>query len=303
MKYSIAFILLSSSFLLRAQDNSFKKADSLFSLNEWEKAIVMYKKAMQINPLDPIALSRIGYCYYQTGKLSDAKKNYIASLNNKPGNLLKPIVKFRLAKIYIKENQPAKAFEWLDSAFSCGYLNVNELMSDPDFRSVQKNQRFTEIHEKMYKKAYPCSTNSKHREFDFWIGEWNVFQSGTTNLVGHSKVQNTSGDCTLLESWTSATGPYTGKSLNFYNESSEKWEQHWIGSMADIGINNSGVYSEGAMRFNKDTQNPDGSMTLTHFNFHNLPNGQVRQHLENSTDNGKTWQTAFDFTYVRKKQD
>jgi len=35
--------------------------------------------------------------------------------------------------------------------------------------------------------------------------------------------------------------------------------------------------------------------------FSRLPDGNVRQHGENSTDDGKTWTTTFDFKYVRVK--
>lgn len=44
-----------------------------------------------------------------------------------------------------------------------------------------------------------------------------------------------------------------------------------------------------------------GKKTLLKMTFSKLPNGDVRQFGENSTDEGKTWTTAFDLTYTRKK--
>jgi hypothetical protein len=45
----------------------------------------------------------------------------------------------------------------------------------------------------------------------------------------------------------------------------------------------------------------NGKKTIARMTFSKLPNGDVRQHGENSADDGKSWTTSFDFTYVRKK--
>jgi hypothetical protein len=44
-----------------------------------------------------------------------------------------------------------------------------------------------------------------------------------------------------------------------------------------------------------------GKKALAKMTFSKLPNGDVRQHGENSTDEGKTWTTSFDLTYSKKK--
>ena len=45
----------------------------------------------------------------------------------------------------------------------------------------------------------------------------------------------------------------------------------------------------------------NGKKTIARMTFSKLENGDVRQYGENSSDEGKTWTAAFDFTYVRKK--
>ena len=50
-------------------------------------------------------------------------------------------------------------------------------------------------------------------QFDFWIGEWDVYPTGAKNIVGHSLIQMVSSGCALLENWTSPAS--NGKSLNF----------------------------------------------------------------------------------------
>ena len=46
---------------------------------------------------------------------------------------------------------------------------------------------------------------------------------------------------------------------------------------------------------------PDGSKLKRHLQFFALGSDKVRQFSQGSTDNGKTWNVEYDFTYIRKK--
>lgn len=152
-------------------------------------------------------------------------------------------------------------------------------------------------------KAFPCLTNAQARQFDFWLGDWDVYNRGTTTLVGKSKIENASGGCMVLENWTAIGGPmHNGKSMNFVDPESNKWIQVWVGSS---GINNQnitrfydGEYKDGAMRFVFDRVTK-GQKIIGRFIFFNEGPNQVRQFNEQSADGGKTWTTSYDFTYKR----
>ena len=152
-------------------------------------------------------------------------------------------------------------------------------------------------------KAFPCLTNAQARLFDFWLGDWDVYNRGTTTLVGKSKIENASNGCMVLENWTAIGGPmHNGKSMNFVDPESNKWIQVWVGSS---GINNQnitrfydGEYKDGAMRFVFDRVTK-GQKIIGRFIFFNEGPNQVRQFNEQSTDGGKTWTTSYDFTYKR----
>jgi hypothetical protein len=45
----------------------------------------------------------------------------------------------------------------------------------------------------------------------------------------------------------------------------------------------------------------NGTKSLARMTFSKLSDGNVRQHGESSTDDGKTWTTSYDFKYVRVK--
>lgn len=84
-----------------------------------------------------------------------------------------------------------------------------------------------------------CMSQPEYRQFDFWIGEWEV-TNPDGRVVGSSKIELTSGDCLILENWTSASG-LTGKSMNYYSLFDSQWHQLWMGSNG-IPIEFSGSY-------------------------------------------------------------
>jgi hypothetical protein len=146
-----------------------------------------------------------------------------------------------------------------------------------------------------------CMDITQAREFDFWIGEWDAYVTGTDKLAGHSRIEVASGGCMILENWTSVGQPFSGKSMNFVDPVSGKWKQVWVGSG---GINVSeflnGEYKDGAMRFEYENELPDGKMQFVKFHFYNVSKDEVRQHHQTSEDGAK-WSTTYDFTYKRKK--
>lgn len=148
--------------------------------------------------------------------------------------------------------------------------------------------------------AISCMDIVQTREFDFWIGEWNAYVTGTDKLAGYSKIEIASGGCMILENWTSVGQPFSGKSMNFVDPVSKKWKQVWIGSN---GINASeflnGEYRDGAMRFDFEIVQPDGKKQFVKFHFYNVGKEEVRQ-LHQTSPNGSDWTITYDFTYKRK---
>jgi hypothetical protein len=68
----------------------------------------------------------------------------------------------------------------------------------------------------------PCADEA-HRQFDFWVGTWEV-TNAQDRVVGTNEISSILGGCVVLEEWQS-TGPYSGKSLNIYDAANDKWHQ------------------------------------------------------------------------------
>ena len=142
--------------------------------------------------------------------------------------------------------------------------------------------------------------NAHTREFDFWIGEWDVYSTGGNQIVGSSKIEMEAGGCFILENWTAIGFPNTGKSMNFVDPVTNKWKQVWVGSGGAVTEYINGVYKDSVMEFESSSITPPGNMKIR-FRFFNQGANQVRQFQESSTDDGKTWSVAYDLTYIRKK--
>jgi len=147
-------------------------------------------------------------------------------------------------------------------------------------------------------KPVDCTTSAVHRQFDFWVGEWEVTDFTSKGHVGESRVTGILKGCVLLEEWTGAQGG-NGKSLNFVNLSTGKWEQQWTMDTGNSAHYVGGMRG-GAMVVEGENITPAGKKNLSRMTFTPQADGTVRQMGEGSDDGGKTWRKTFDFLYRRK---
>lgn len=70
-----------------------------------------------------------------------------------------------------------------------------------------------------------CCT-AQHNEFDFWIGEWTVYDVNG-KIVGTNTITKAYDNCVLREQWKS-TNVNRGTSYNYYDAKEKTWNQLWI---------------------------------------------------------------------------
>ena len=149
-------------------------------------------------------------------------------------------------------------------------------------------------------KQSPCKSRQELQQFNFWIGEWDVKQTGAEDgpSVGSSRIESFVDGCIILENWESPG--FTGKSWNFFDRGTNKWRQIWIdisGRKAEF----SGEFKDKAMRFEGEAVLANGNKVKNRMTFFLLDPDKVRQLAERTSDGGVTWVTTVDFTYLRKK--
>ena len=146
--------------------------------------------------------------------------------------------------------------------------------------------------------APPPATPVNH-EFNFWLGDWDVFRTGTDQKIGDSRVESVSDGYGLQENWTSLGSPITGKSLNSYDAHAHEWQQFYIASNSGLKIYR-GNLVDGKMVLIAESFTLKRFRYLTRGTWTPNADGSVRQQFEISIDGGTTWQLNFDGLYKRK---
>ena len=133
-------------------------------------------------------------------------------------------------------------------------------------------------------------TAKEYRQFDFWLGQWEV-KDNNAKVVGSSHIQSILAGCGLSESWTSASGN-KGVSYNFYDNTVGQWHQTWIDAQGGA-LYLDGQFSDGKMVLQGKTPDKKGGFTLQKISWTLLPDKRVTQYWQTSSDDGKTWTDAF----------
>jgi hypothetical protein len=137
--------------------------------------------------------------------------------------------------------------------------------------------------------ATPC-TSPESRQFDFWIGRWNVTEKGQAS--GLSDITVVPGGCAILEHFRSGV---VGRSISFYVPQTQQWYQTYVDN-AGNRLLLAGRFQNGGI----DLLSPPAG-GQTHSRTRWSAEGQnVRQEVAALSRNGGATYSApqYDFVYV-----
>lgn len=132
------------------------------------------------------------------------------------------------------------------------------------------------------------------RQFDFWMGEWEV-RNAAGEVLGHNSIRRVSAGCALLENWQGAGGG-VGLSLNTYDTDLGRWTQRWVGNGATLWLVG-GLEGESMVLTGTAPRGTPRGPVLDRLTWTPLAGGSVRQAWEISADEGRTWTVAFEGFY------
>ena len=144
----------------------------------------------------------------------------------------------------------------------------------------------------------PCCTDN-HNSFDFWIGEWEVFDT-LGNIQGTNRIEKIVKNCIISENWEGKSN-YLGKSYNYFNNVDSTWNQLWIDQNGNQLIMK-GHGSDGKMVLQSDlTTGRSGTEYRNRITWTRQENGDVVQQWDVVSKEGKILSTAF-YGIYRKKE-
>lgn len=142
----------------------------------------------------------------------------------------------------------------------------------------------------------PCSS-SEYRQFDFWLGQWEILDADN-KVVANSSIEKRQRGCVIHENYSTVTG-YTGESLNIFDASRGVWHQTWM-DLAGALLLIEGGLEDGKMVMGNEETDEDGVMTRQRITWTPLADGTVRQHWQVKVGDAD-WTDAFDGIYRRKQ--
>lgn len=146
-----------------------------------------------------------------------------------------------------------------------------------------------------------CETAEHFNDFDFWVGEWNVYSNdeartfqGSNSITKHHK------NCLIMEQWTSADGS-TGSSMNYYDAVEDHWRQLWVAGGYSIDYTGA-LDADGAMVLvGKINYYSSGKSPAFRGRWSLNADGSVRQFFEQHVPGEDKWTVWFDGLYVKKQ--
>ncbi len=289
--------LLALTFSANAQDLA-DQANQSYQAREWQDAATDYETLSRDDKSNGQYLYRLGVSRRHLGQYQ-AAVNALESARKTgvPGMF----VDLELARLFTLREEPEMALEKLRLAGEQGFGNIQQIEQDPELAALAGSDGFEEAMHVIRRNSAPCEYMERARDFDFWIGEWEVYNKDRTVKYGENTISSRDRGCYLFEQWVGATGN-PGSSMNYYDPGQQRWRQHWVGaggSIIDIygGLVDGSMVLEGRIySINPPSDSPfRGTWTP-------MPDGRVRQFFEQSKDNGKTWVPWFDGYYQRKSE-
>jgi len=133
-----------------------------------------------------------------------------------------------------------------------------------------------------------------YRQFDFWLGDWDVFDSHSQAKVARVHVTRTLDDCVLLEEYRGSDG-HEGQSFSIYDAPRGLWHQTLVTNRGQLLVIE-GNLRAGAMELSGSERLSDGTVRLVRGTWQQSREG-VREVAVRSTDGGKTWAEWFDLVF------
>jgi tetratricopeptide (TPR) repeat protein len=270
-------------------------ANTAYQSQDWNAAARAYEEITAKEPGNPNAWYRLAYSRQHLGQYEKALEAYAQAEKNGLSGL--PVLHYNKACALARLGRKEDAITALNAAVQAGFNQPNQLDADEDLASLRGDARLTIVRKGAERNANPCG-DQEYRQFDFWVGEWNVFVNG--QQVATSSIQNILNGCVIFENWNPATGN-GGKSFNYYDPGVKKWRQIWVSGRPGSAINFVGEGNGKTMQMTCEIPGTNGGpASLCRMTWTDLGGNKVRQLWEQSTDHGKTWTAAFDGEYRRK---
>ncbi len=287
----LVWVSVSASPAFAQRSAAEQAADSLFAQNRWEAAAAAYQSLTAANPAVGTNWANLGESELQLKHFDRAIAAFARATELKYRPFRSMVDQARAAAAKGDDEKVLELLKGVVDGGAGGALRPY-ILGSAELSRFSTDARFTALAALMK----PCTT-APYRQFDFWIGDWEV-QGARGGVAGHNTVTLEQSGCLVVEHWTSSAGGQTGTSFNYYDIRDKKWHQLYIDNSGNAGSfpAMAGTLADGKIVMLTD----DVNNTLTRWTWYLMEPGKVKQLEELSTDHGATWRIVWNSVYVKQ---
>lgn len=267
---------------------------SMWAQQDWAGMVAAHQKTVAADPSNGQAWFGMGAALHRLGREEESGRAFekAAALQFQAPQALAAA-----ARAYAHKGDAVQAAAWLNRAADAGFRNVAFLDGDPGFAKIRSDAGYQRARARIDLNGHPCMARPEYRQFDFWMGEWDVQVNGKT--IASSRIERILDGCLLQENWMPLAGS-EGKSWNYFDATTGRWEQLWMSAGQLLRLQ--GGLKDGAMALEGPGATPAGKPVVNRITWTALGEGRVRQLWMQSNDDGRTWTSQFDGVYVPKQR-
>ena len=148
----------------------------------------------------------------------------------------------------------------------------------------------------------PGCESAESRQFDFWLGDWELSYKGPDGKAATSRNRITKilDGCALLEEFSGPPGtPLQGRSHSTYDRGAGRWKQTWVdntGSYLDF----SGGMADGRMVLAREAER-QGKKFHQRMVWQDIRADSLKWLWQRSDDGGASWATQWEIDYRRAR--
>jgi hypothetical protein len=144
--------------------------------------------------------------------------------------------------------------------------------------------------------ASPGCDTPAHHQFDFWVGDWDVYRTDKNKLVAHSKIEKLYAGCAVRENWQPLQAGGAGGSLNSYRAKSGEWLQVWTDATNSVNEYR-GRWTGAMMDLEGRASDASEASSRIRMTFEPKPDGSVVQTGYVWDDKAAGWSLNYQFSY------
>ncbi|MES2176665.1 MAG: tetratricopeptide repeat protein [Gemmatimonadota bacterium] len=278
-----------------------QSAAAAFSAGRWADANMQYESLAKRFPQHPLSRFRLGVTLTELGRAAEGE---VALREGERLGVPAPQAAYRLAESLAEQKKLDAAIAELRRSAAAGFFVPNAtLTGNPHFARLVTHAGWQGALDAFDAIVQPCKHDTRFREFDFWVGDWDVRPTGAPAVgpASRNRITLEESSCVVMEHWEGLGGS-TGQSFNLFDRSMGKWRQTWVDNTAGQH-EYAGSLVDGNMVMEGTTPAASGQLgrVPTRLTLFHISKDSVRQLFQTSPDSGRTWTPTTDLMYVRRK--